>query len=147
MASETRVGDSIYLEGKTQGQTLGLESRYVKFDSGLMKQTQITFLGGTPVNSEDVYVDEQEVLTPEVAGLIVAMCDSLGGTQETLQLPVGTTLTCKIDSQSLHQIPGSLYRVLELLGNRVWIGPFPVLGIAQFEIGNDLIVIQKYHWN
>lgn len=112
-----------------------------------MKQTQITFLGGTPVNSEDVYVDEQEVLTPEVAGLIVAMCDSLGGTQETLQLPVGTTLTCKIDSQSLHHIPGSLYRVLELLGNRVWIGPFPVLGIAQFEIDNDLIVIQKYHWN
>lgn len=146
-ASQDRVGDSILLKGMYQGMPMELEAKYLRFEAGVMVQKQVTKLNGAVINDEETPLPEDEVLTPENAGLIVAMCESIGGVHESLNLPVGTTLTCKIDSQSLINLPAPFSLNFESLGSTVWVGPFPVLGIAQFLLDGNLMVIQKYRWN
>lgn len=147
LGTPNRVGDSILLKGTYQGMPMELEAKYLRFEAGVMVQKQVTRLSGSVVNDEETPLPEDEVLTPENAGLIVAMCEAIGGVHETLNLPVGTTLTCRIDSQSLTDLPAPFSLNFENLGSTVWVGPFPVLGIAQFLLDGNLMVIQKYHWN
>lgn len=146
-ADQSRVGDSMQISGMYQGMPMVIEANYARFEAGVMVQRQVTYLNGGVIADEETPLPTDEVLTPENAGLIVAMCESIGGTHETLSLPVGTTLTCRIDSQALIDLPAPFSKNFENLGSTVWVGPFPVLGVAQFLLEGNLFVIQKYHWN
>ncbi len=146
-ASTDRVGDSITIEGPFQGNRLNLEASYKSFSNGVMNQEDITSLGGSVISRESTAIASEDILTPETAGMMVAMCASIGGTHEYLNLPVGTTLTCRLNTQSLSNLPYVYSKNLELLGDVVWLGPFPVLGIAQIQLSGELLVIQNYRWN
>lgn len=146
-ASAARVGDSITIEGPFQGNQLKIVATYKSFSSGVMNQEQITTLGGSVISNEATQVAQEDILTPETAGLVVAMCESIGGQHVYLNLPVGNTLTCRINTQSLNGLPEIYAKNLELIGDVVWIGPFPVLGLAQIQLNGEIMVVTNYRWN
>lgn len=146
-ANASRVGDSITLRGSYAGGTLEINGRYVTFQGGTMLQRSETFLNGQNVGTEDEWLAEEDILTPESAGLMVAMCPAIGGTQEYLDLPVGRTLTCKLNTQSLRGLPYSFTKNLQTLGDMVWLAPFPVLGVAQIQVEGAYLQVQNYTWN
>jgi len=149
-ASSQRVGDWIILEGSIQGMNSSLKGSYVSFNGSSMLQNTETTLNGSVINSESAYIASDEVITPEVAGLMVAMCADFGGVHEYLNLPVGKTLTCKLQGSNAHLIEEKFslpLGSLEALGEVLWIGPFPVLGLAKLESGGVTFTIANYHWN
>jgi hypothetical protein len=146
-ASSNRVGDSILLSGPFQGGTLAIEASYLSFDGASMLQRQNNYLNGALLSQEDSMVASEDLLTPESAGLIVAICPNIGGVHEYLDLPVGRTLTCKLESNNLQELPLIYSENLQNLGDVLWVGPFPVLGVAKVQIPGTVLTIQNYRWN
>ncbi len=146
-ASANRVGDQILLSGPFQGGTLAINASYISFDGASMLQRQNTYLSGSLISQEDSLIASEDLLTPESAGLIVAMCPNIGGVYEYLDLPVGRTLTCKLESSNLDQLPLLYSDNLQNLGDVLWVGPFPVLGVAKIQIPGSVLTIESYRWN
>lgn len=145
-ASANRLGDSIGLSGTFGGGTLQISASYVSHSGSSMLQRTETLLNGQNIGTEDNWITDEDVLTPENAGLIVAMCASIGGVQEYLNLPVGRTLTCRLNTQSLSELPYVYTKNLEALGEMVWLAPFPVLGVAQIQLDGVYLQVQSYVW-
>lgn len=126
---------------------MDIYAEYTYFDGANMAQRQVTRIGGNTVSDETDLIGGEEIITPENAGLVVAMCDSVGGVHEYLNLPVGTTLTCRFNTQSLNRLPSIYSQNLEMMGDTVWVAAFPVLGVAQIQMEGGVLTVQNYHWN
>lgn len=147
LADASRVGDSIFLSGNLAGQTLEMRGQYVTYQGSTMLQRTETTLNGQNIGTEDEWLADEDILTPEAAGLMVAMCPAMGGTQEYLDLPVGRTLTCRLNTQTLKELPYIYAKNLQALGDVVWLAPFPVLGVAQIQVEGAYLRVQSYRWN
>lgn len=112
-----------------------------------MLQRQTTLLNGSVMETEDTWVAAEDLLTPENAGMMVALCQNIGGTHEYLDLPVGRTLTCRLESSQLEELPLLYSLALKNMGDVLWVGPFPVLGVAQLETAGALLKVSDYRWN
>lgn len=145
-ANANRVGDQISLRGNYAGGSLEINASYVSYQGSSMLQRSVTYLNGQNVGTEDSWLADEDILTPESAGLMVALCPNIGGVQEYLDLPVGRTLTCRLDTQSLSGVPYVFAKNLQSLGEMVWLAPFPVLGVAQIQVEGAYLQVQSYTW-
>lgn len=146
-SSNDRVGDNILLSGAYQGGTLRIEGSYLQFNGSAMMQRQSSYFNGQHMSQEDTWIASEDLITPETAGMMVALCPNLGGTHEYLDLPVGRTLTCRLESSSLDELPLLYSENFKNLGDVLWVGPFPVLGVAQIQIPGAMLKVQSYRWN
>lgn len=145
-AGANRVGDTITLSGNFSGSTLEIVASYETYQNGSMLQRTVTKVNGMNAGTEDSWLAEEDILTPETAGLMVAMCPALGGDQVYLDLPVGRTLTCRLNTASLRELPYALAKSLQNLGEMVWLAPFPVLGVAQVQVEGAYLQVSSYTW-
>ena len=147
LASSGRVGDRITLSGDSNGVQVVINASYVSYAPDRMQQRSQTLVNGNTVGVEDTFLMDDEILTPEGTGLIVALCDQIGGTHEYLALTVGQTLTCKMAADALTHSPIPYHNELAKMGDFVWFGPFPVMGVAKLEAQGTTLTIQDYSWN
>jgi hypothetical protein len=145
-ANANRVGDQISLRGNFAGGSLEINGSYVSYQGSSMLQRTVTYLNGQNVGTEDSWLADEDILTPESAGLMVALCPNIGGVHEYLELPVGRTLTCRMDTQALTELPYIFAKNLQALGDKVWLAPFPVLGVAQIQVDGAYLQVQSYTW-
>lgn len=154
----SRVGDSITLKGSISGASYESTHRYTSFNGQSMQQSQDIFLNGNAMGSTVEEIAADDVMTPEKAGLVVALCPQIGGFFEEINLPVGRTATCRIDAAALQEasyqekfLGFNLENVVKMMdevnATQVWLGPFPVLGVAQMTLQSDLIQVTNYKWN
>ena len=149
MASERRVGDSISYESTTVGGDVAIDVSYTNYNSEYKEMEQTFFLKikDEEIVSKSFYLDKNMVMTKSKAGLMVALCEKVGGTHEYLQLPVGKTLTCRMEVQDVPTEYYEQYKGLFDLSATVWLAPFPVTGVAQFKFAGQIIQAVDYSWN
>lgn len=146
-ADQSRVGDRISLAGTTNGVQIVINASYESYSPDRMQQRSQTFVNGSSISLEDSFLMDDEILTPEGTGLIVALCDQIGGVHEYLALPVGQTLTCKMAADALTRSPIPFHHELAKMGDFIWFGPFPVMGVAKISSQGTTLTVQDYHWN
>lgn len=161
MASTSRVGDYVVITGNFQGGVLEIKGAYTNFTRNMMAQKTTTKLSGNVLSEEETFLQADDVLTPEEAALMVAMCPQIGGTHEYLDLAVGRTLTCRVQgAENLvfgkipyiieEQLLSSLRTIqnqLEYTSGNVWLGPFPIMGMARLELDGAYLEVTDYRWN
>lgn len=146
-AASNRVGDHIIYHGNFSGQTMRMEMSYISFQDPQMIRQSRTFIKGNLASDESELIAADEIITMEKAGLMVALCSQNGGIQEYVNLSVGKTLTCKVNSSNVSTEVFDRYRSAFKMADTIWLGPFPVTGIAQMEIGGNTFSVINYHWN
>lgn len=146
-AAADRVGDRIVYTGSYNTQSMKMEMIYESFQDPDMIRRSRTFMDGNLVADETDHLAPSEVISMQSAGLMVALCTQNGGVQEYLNLPVGKTLTCKVNSSNVSTAIFDRYRMAFKIADTIWLGPFPVTGIAQMEVGGNTFSVVNYHWN
>ncbi|MBC97461.1 MAG: hypothetical protein CME63_06910 [Halobacteriovoraceae bacterium] len=146
-ASSQRVGDLIEYSGRVNSQASSLKMRYTHYDQGSMTQLTQFFTEGQMVAEHTEVLDESSIITMETAGVMVGLCLQFGGVHEYLELPVGKTLTCRITAAAISTQVYEVYKEAFADAGTLWLGPFPVTGIAQMEVDGALYQVTKYHWN
>lgn len=141
-ASTDRVGDFIHYAPTSDNLNAEMSMEYINFDGQDMYQrTQM-------INDSQVIVDEvtrvkkENIVTMQSVGLLIALCSQYGGTHEYLELPVGKTLTCKLETNKFKHI-----NKLNIKASTVWLGPFPITAIAQMKVEGQLFKVVNYHWD
>ncbi len=146
-ANAERVGDRISYQGNLYGQNVTMEMSYSDYNDPHLILNSKTYLDGVLSSDTSSPVEPEAVITMETAGLMVALCSQYGGVHEYLTLSVGKTLTCKISSESVSLPIYEMYKDAFNEAGILWLGPFPVSGIAQMDIGGNIIRVVNYHWN
>jgi hypothetical protein len=146
-ANANRVGDSIRLEGVYEGYAAIFDMSYTYFDGTFMGQTTNVYIDGQLASQSTEELDSDSIVTLESAGLLVALCPQIGGVQEYLDLPVGRTLTCRITANKVSDSVFHMYKSLFAQAGTIWLGPFPVNGVAQMDLDGFVMRVTSYHWN
>ncbi len=147
-ASTGRVGDSIsYASAPQSGLDMRIEMEYTSYAGLEMIRATRTWIMGNLVADITESIAPEDIMTMENAGLMVAMCPQIGGVYEYLDLPVGRTLTCKINASAVSAAIYDKYQDIFSEAGTIWLGPFPVSGIAQMDIGGTIVAVVNYHWN
>lgn len=120
---------------------------YTSFDGSYMVQNTKFYSQGQLLSDTSESIDQESIITMENAGLMVAFCSSIGGVQEYLSLPVGRTLTCRVEANSVDSTIYNRYKDVFVGASTVWLGPFPVTGIAQMKVDGATFEVVNYHWN
>jgi hypothetical protein len=148
LSAHPREGDFSQLDGTIQGMSVRMRAHYEAFRNGRMSSVSEVYANGQRVGREVSEVPENEIMTPELAQMIVAGCSQLGGTYEQLNLPVGNYMTCRIATESIEamnlSIPG--FSREQLNGGFVWLGAFPVNAIAKIQTPDGSLVITDFAW-
>lgn len=157
-AQSERVGDFSVLEGTFQGGALSFTAEYVSSNGSGLIQRDSTVWNGQNLDTTDSYVANGDVMTPQTAGLLVALCPQIGGVLEELNLPVGRTATCRVSGESLESflskksirgidIRETVKFVNDVQADTIWLGPFPVLAVGQMTLQGSLLKLTNYNWN
>ncbi len=146
-ASANRVGDAIAYSGNFGGQSAELHMAYTSFDGSYMTQGTKMFLGGQLVSDTEEALEADSIVTMDTVGVMIAMCSQIGGVQEYLDLPVGKTLTCRVEASSVSAPIYEMYKDVFMDASTIWFGPFPVTGIAQMIFNGATFQVSGYHWN
>ncbi|MCO4794187.1 MAG: hypothetical protein KC493_10760 [Bacteriovoracaceae bacterium] len=143
-----RTGEYIKYEMSYQGNAGVQISRVADYSRGddLYKVvTEFTMMGQT--NEEVEMVPSEEVMTHEGAAQTMTFCPLLSGTVEDLVINGKSYATCKVPVND-ENLDINIPLPKELLGNgHVWLGDFPVNGVAQFKSADMSLTIKEFHWN
>ena len=145
-ANTNRVGDSIEYTGNYGGQPARMTMSYISFDGNYMTQASQIYINGQMVSDSTEMIDADSIMTMETAAMMVAMCSQFGGVQEYLDLPVGKTLTCRVEASAATDDLYNFYKNVFADAGTIWLGPFPVTGIAQMTISGTLVQVSNYQW-
>ncbi len=158
IAQVDRVGDFSVLEGNWQGGRLSFTAQYTRMTASGLIQRDSTVFNGQNLDTSESLVPTSDVMTPQQAGLLVALCPQIGGTLEEIDLPVGTTATCRVSGEALDElssknsfnginIEATTKFLNDVQADTIWIGPFPVLAVAQMTLQGSLLKLTNYNWN
>jgi len=108
--------------------------------------TRFTIMGQT--NEEAEMVPSDEVMTHDGAAQTITFCPMLNGSVETLSINGKSYQTCKVavNDDSLESMNLPLPKGLKGSGF-LWLGDFPVNGVAKFKSADVSLVIKEFHWN
>ena len=146
-AQANRVGDSVKFIGTMNAQPVELDMEYTAYDGQSMTQSTQLKMSGQIVSDNVESIAPEAIVTMETVGLMIAMCSQIGGVHEYLDLPVGKTLTCKVSADSVSTPVYNMYKSVFMDASTIWLGPFPVSGIAQMIFGGSMLRVSHYHWN
>lgn len=110
-------------------------------------KTTTTISGQSDTTVENVPSDD--VMTIENANMILANCEFMGGLNETISVMGQMKKTCKLEANSDSVFPlisKSGVQVNKNSSGFVWIGAFPVHGIAKLEMEEVTMQIQSMNW-
>ncbi|OUR96554.1 hypothetical protein A9Q84_09400 [Halobacteriovorax marinus] len=149
-AGSKNVGDFATYSMSVMGMTANQRVEIVNVNRSSAEyslKTTTTISGQTDTNIENVPTDD--IMTIENANMILANCEFMGGINETIQVMGQAKRTCKLEANSDSVFPlitKSGFHVNKNSRGFVWIGAFPVHGIAKLEMEEVTMTIQSMNW-
>lgn len=144
-----RVGEyskfKMSIQGSVGEQTARVAD-YQRSDDQYKVVTSYNIMGQT---SEDVeMVPSDEVMTHDGAAQTLAFCPLLNGEVESLVINGTSYQTCKVavNDDSLESMNLPLTKGLTGSGF-LWLGDFPVNGVAKFKSADVSLELTEFHWN
>ncbi len=144
-----RVGEyskfSMSYQGSVGEQTARVAD-YQRSDDLYKVVTSYAIMGQT--NEEVEMVPSDEVMTHEGAAQTLTFCPLLNGTVESLVINGTSYQTCKVavNDETLENINLPLPKNLMGSGH-LWLGDFPVNGVAKFKSADVSLELTEFHWN
>lgn len=128
------------------GEQIATVAEYQRSSDQYKVVTRFIIMGQT--NEEAEMVPSDEVMTHDGAAQTIAFCPLLNGTVESLIINGKSYETCKVavNDDSLGSMNIPLPKGLKGSGF-LWLGDFPVNGVAKFKSADMSLELKEFHWN
>ena len=131
--------------GYTGEQTVNI-TEYKRSSDQYKVVTKFSIMGQS--NEEVEMIPSDEIMTHDGASQTIAFCSLLSGTIESLNINGKSYQTCKVavNDDSLESMNFALPKGLKGSGF-LWLGDFPVNGVAKFKSTEMSLELKEFHWN
>lgn len=143
--AHNQLGEFVVHHGTYQGQGIKLKTWYAMYSEARMMIRTETTIAGSGTQIEDEWIDETEIFNHGTAQQILTLCQALGGQLENITIALGTFNTCKVRGSTL-MLSG--YSVPQYLTDAdIWLGDFPVTGVAKAQGADFSMELASFKWN